>query len=45
MRKPDTLGTRAVRGQWWKHLKEYKRIVHKAERRDWKQYVKHSNLV
>lgn len=40
MRKPDTLDGSDVNGQWWKHLKEYKRAVHKAERANWKKVIR-----
>lgn len=40
MRKPDTLDGSDVNGQWWKHLKEYKRAVHKAERANWKKVLR-----
>ncbi len=44
MRKPDTMDGSDVSGQWWKHLKEYKRVVHKAERKNAKKVMKREVL-
>ena len=44
MRKPDTLDGSLTPSQWWKHLKEYKRAVHKAERANWKKCIKNASL-
>ncbi len=44
MRKPDTLNGEKTAGEWWKHLKYMKRVVHKAERQNWKKCLRNGPI-